>query len=282
MAVDGARAHIESDVAKCQQTREIAAEVDWDCEVKTLFHPKNYGCKVAVSSALNWFFGIVDEGIVLEDDCLPEDSFFSFCQELLEKYRTDERIMMISGNNFQVDRKHSKYSYYFSRYSYIWGWASWRRAWKLYDVDMSAWPEIREERFLYDIFHENNVAFHWAKVLNNVYNGFVDTWDYQFNFAAWINNCLSIVPRENLVSNIGFRSDGTHVKCASMYANVPTKNVTFPLAHPPCIIANTLADQYAEKKMFDIQSLNREILRAVGAKSVQLLRKALPGKDCQI
>ena len=124
VASDGAREDKEGELEKVKQVREIVSQVDWNCEVKTLFRDKNLGCKIAVSSAIDWFFEQEEMGIILEDDCLPHPTFFRFCQELLERYRDDERIGMISGNNFQFGRKCTDYSYYFSMYSHIWGWAS--------------------------------------------------------------------------------------------------------------------------------------------------------------
>lgn len=142
VAADGPRREIFEDIENCRKVREIIQLIDWECNVQTLFRDENLGCKIAVSSAIDWFFSQVDEGIILEDDCLPDQSFFPFCQELLEKYRYDAKIMMIGGSNFQFNKNKFEYSYYFSRYFHIWGWASWKRAWQFYDVEMKAWPEI--------------------------------------------------------------------------------------------------------------------------------------------
>ena len=133
IAADGPRSEQPDEADHCELARTIATKVDWDCEVKTLFRDQNLGIRIAVSQAIDWFFEQEPEGIILEDDCLPDQSFFWFCKELLEKYRNDTRIMHIGGTNFQFGKNRTNYSYYFSRYAHIWGWASWRRAWEYYD-----------------------------------------------------------------------------------------------------------------------------------------------------
>jgi len=152
IAADGSPPDREGEIEKCQKSRKIATSVDWDCEVKTLFRDKNLGCKIAISSAIDWFFENVEEGIILEDDCLPHQSFFWFCQELLEYYRNDTRIMHISGDNFQFGRKRGEGSYYFSKYSHVWGWATWRRAWKCFDINMKSFEEFKAENQINSIF----------------------------------------------------------------------------------------------------------------------------------
>jgi hypothetical protein len=245
IAADGAREDKEGEAEKVKQVREIVANIDWDCEVKTLYREKNLGCKIAVSSAIDWFFEHEEMGIILEDDCLPHPTFFRFCEELLEKYRDDERIMMISGENFQFGRKRTEYSYYFSRYNHIWGWASWRRAWKHYDVDMKLWPEIRNGKWLYDIFRNKNVVLSWRKIFDNTYQGKINTWDYQWTFACLVQSGLSILP--NLISNIGFGLNSTHAMGQSKFSNMQFEPVNFPLAHPLFILHDDLADIFTEK-----------------------------------
>ena len=144
VAADGPRPDYPNDAESCEIVRAIATDVNWDCKVKTLFRDQNLGCKLAASKAIDWFFEQELEGIILEDDCLPDQSFFWFCQELLGKYRDDTRIMHIGGTNFQFGKERTKYSYYFSRYAHVWGWASWRRAWKFYDVEMKNWRDCRK------------------------------------------------------------------------------------------------------------------------------------------
>ena len=127
--------------------RSIIHDVDWDCDVKNLFHDKNLGCKNAVSDAISWFFSFVDKGIILEDDCLPDLSFFEYCKELLYRYELDDRIGIISGNNF-INTSKMEFSYYFTNFPHIWGWATWKRTWDMYDLGIMDWPRLKKTRFL--------------------------------------------------------------------------------------------------------------------------------------
>jgi len=247
IAADGPRKDHPEDTGLCQKTRAIVDQVDWDCQVSTLFRDENLGCKYAVSSAIDWFFSNVGEGIILEDDCVPDQSFFPFCEELLEKYRDDERIMMISGANFQFGKKKTEDSYYFSRYFHIWGWATWKRAWKLYDKEMKAWPEIRENGYLTNILSEKKLVRYWEVIFNSVYNGSIITWDYQWVFSCWIQGGLSIIPNINMISNIGFDHRSTHTKGENIRANMQTERMIFPLHHPKYIIRNANADRFTER-----------------------------------
>ncbi|WP_221056716.1 hypothetical protein [Methanoculleus chikugoensis] len=247
VAADGPRADHRGEGEKVRAVRNyILSSIDWNCEVKTLFRDENLGCKRAVSSAIDWFFSHVEEGIILEDDCVPDQSFFPFCQELLERYRDDKRIMMISGDNFQFGQKCTENSYYFSRYPHIWGWASWERAWKLYDSEISTWPDFHKNGYLEDTLSEKRAVKYWESIFNSVYDGSINTWDYQWVFSCWIQGGLSITPNQNLISNIGFCQSSTHTKEGSNFSNLPTGRIKFPLKHPKYIIRNVAADEFTE------------------------------------
>lgn len=209
VAADGTRTDKENEAEKCQQTRNIIEKIDWDCEVKTLFRDNNLGCKNAVSSAITWFFENIEEGIILEDDCLPTQSFFRYCEEMLEKYRYNERIMHISGEN-PINREFGEASYYFTKTAHIWGWASWRRAWKLYDVEMKSYSEFIKNNKINEVFERDYHRKYWLKVFNRVTEGKINTWDYQWMYALYRNNGLSIIPNKNMISNIGFNTEATH------------------------------------------------------------------------
>lgn len=244
VTADGPRADMPGEVEKMEQVRRIATQVDWDCEVKTLFRDKNLGCRVAVSSAIDWFFENEEEGIILEDDCLPGQSFFWFCEELLERYRGDMRIMAVSGDNFQKGSARNEFSYYFSRYLHIWGWASWRRAWLYYEKDMQSWPYIRDHGYLQDILLDKATVKYWGKIFETAYRNKIDSWAYRWTFSCWIQSGLTVLPNVNLVSNIGFGEDGTHTKKAtSKIAMIPALEITFPLKHPPTMIRDDVADR---------------------------------------
>ena len=152
VSADGPRLQKPDEAEQCIQARAVIQKIDWECEVKTKFSDKNQGCKMGVNSAINWFFEHVDEGIILEDDCLPDISFFPFCQTLLELYRNDERIMHIGGSNFQDGKLRDDGSYFFSGINHIWGWATWKRAWKQYDVQIRSLPSLRNNEIFRTVF----------------------------------------------------------------------------------------------------------------------------------
>ncbi|MCJ7547022.1 MAG: glycosyltransferase family 2 protein [Deltaproteobacteria bacterium] len=261
VVADGPCADRQSEVDKCQAVRAIIDTVDWPCEVLKNYSDVNLGCKIRVSSGLNWVFDQVEEAIILEDDCLPHPTFFRFCEELLERYRDDERIVMISGDNFQSGKMRTKESYYFSRYTHIWGWASWRRAWRHYDVDMKVWPEMRDGGGLCKVLLDEKVISYWTNIFERVYNGEIDTWDYQWLFACLIQNGLSILPNVNLVSNIGFNMKATHTTRQGNFNNMRTQPMAFPLAHPPCVLRNVQADHYTETHHYFIMPLPVKVLK---------------------
>ena len=184
MAADGPRDGKIDEKGHCEEVRKIATSVDWPCEVKTLFREENLGCRRGVSGAIDWFFKHESEGIILEDDVVPSVTFFRFCQELLERYRHDERVMSISGNNFQGEHKVTSNSYYFSRYNHLWGWATWKRAWKHYDHEMVHWPKFRDSNGL-KAWSDGNESFeiYWNKIFN-ICCGDIDTWDCQWVFSC--------------------------------------------------------------------------------------------------
>lgn len=251
IAADGPRASKPGEAERCQAARDIIKQIDWDCEIKTLFREKNLGCKKAVSSALNWFFENVEEGIILEDDCLPHQSFFQYCQELLAYYRNDERIMHISGNNFQNNIVRGDGSYYFSRFSHIWGWASWRRAWAHYDVEMKTWPSFLAQNQIVNVFENKNAQKYFLNALQSVFAGKIDTWDYQWNYALWSQNGLATLPNKNLVSNIGFGQNATHTAIGNnQNANMRTETLN-NIIHPVFVSIDKEADDFTFINQFE-------------------------------
>jgi hypothetical protein len=243
---DGPRAGNESDPSQCSAARAIVEAVDWECEVRKHYAEANLGCKRRMSSGVDWVFEQVEEAIILEDDCVPHPTFFPYCEQMLEKFRSDERICQIGGVNFQFGRKRNHYSYYFSRYNHIWGWGSWRRAWKGYDRTMRPWPEIREAGFLKDWLLDDAVCRYWDAIFEKVYNNGIDTWDYQWTFHSWINGRLAVLPNVNLITNIGHGADATHTFGYSRFDNMPATPMEFPLVHPPFILRDDRADRFTE------------------------------------
>lgn len=222
------------EVQACEAARAVIRRIDWDCDLETNFANENLGCRARVASGLDWVFDQVDEAIIVEDDCLPDDSFFGFCAQLLVRYRHDERVAMISGSNFAPDAFPTQYSYAFSRANLVWGWASWRRAWRAYDIGMLRWSALRDTDWLSAFSTRSEFAAYWADVFERTYAGEVDTWDYQWVFAIWAEGALSVVPRVNLVRNIGFGAGSTH-KMDDLRAlrEIPVESLSDLLDHPP-------------------------------------------------
>ncbi len=246
VAADGPRPEKPGEAALCAEARAILAQVDWDCQVQTLLRQENLGCKKAVAQAIDWFFAQVEEGIVLEDDCLPGPDFFPFCQELLERFRHDTRVMLVSGNNFQFGQGPQDHSYYFSRHPHVWGWATWRRAWALYDPDMAGWPKFRDEGRLFDLFGRRVSQAYWTRIMDETHDGRFSTWDYQWMLTCWAEGGLGLIPRENLVANLGFDPRATHTTAPTGYADLPAGGLDFPLDHPPFPIPDAAADRRTE------------------------------------
>jgi hypothetical protein len=262
VAADGARPSRLGEAQRCEETRRVATAVDWACEVKTLFREQNLGCKRAVSGALDWFFECEEEGIILEDDCVPDPTFFRYCDELLERYRDDERVALISGDNFQFGRVYGESSYYFSRYAHIWGWASWRRTWRHYDRDVKAWPAFRDSGGLEKIFGaRSRQVGYWRQHLDAVHQGRIDTWDYQLNFTVWVQHMMTIMPQKNLVKNIGFGNDATHTTESTKFADLRAQQLDFPLRHPTSFDKCAPADDFTAAEMFSYPPFAARVIR---------------------
>lgn len=233
IAADGPRDFVPNEIAKCNEVKEIVNQIDWPCEINTLFREKNLGCKMAVSVAITWFFDQVDSGIILEDDCLPDLSFFDYCSQLLLKYENYDEVMLIGGNNFHKDPPDISASYYFSNYSHIWGWASWKRAWKNYDLDISDYSEVLNDTYYDTFFQSKNEKKYWLNVFENVAKGKINTWDYQWTYAIWKNRGKSITPVVNLIKNIGLEGSSTHLFIRDSFRDdLKLSKMTFPIEHP--------------------------------------------------
>lgn len=267
-AVDGPREGVPGEVGRVDDVRALSRGIDWDCETKTLFRSSNRGCKLAVSEAITWFFEQVDAGVVMEDDCVPDPSFFPFATELLDKYVNEDQVFLIAGTNFQKTRR-TEFSYYFSRYAHIWGWASWRRAWQHYDHKMSAWPRLRDSGWLHDLLGDRRAVRYWTGIFDDTYLDRNSSWGYRWIFSCWSRGALTILPQVNLVSNIGFGSEATHTHAGgNPLAFMPTESLAFPLKHPHSISRNAAADTFTQKHVFGAPSL----FRRVAGKVVNFLR----------
>ena len=230
VAADGARANKEGEVDKTQAVRDyIMQNVDWECEVKTLFQEDNLGCKYAVSGAIDWFFENEEMGIILEDDCLPSQSFFWYCEALLNKYKNDEVIYLVSGDGRATSKVEISGDYSFTKYPMIWGWASWARVWKKYDPEINDWLN-QDDSFLDSISEKKSTQRFWKNIFNRMYKKEIDTWDYQFSYLLLASQAKCIVPRINLIKNIGFGEGATHtLDVDSENANLESYDLNFPL-----------------------------------------------------
>jgi hypothetical protein len=263
VVADGPRPGRAGEEQRCREARSVIDSVDWECTIETDYAEQNLGCGRRVSSGLDWVFRQVEEAIILEDDCLPHPSFFRFCQELLVRFRDEPGIAQIAGANFQRAGGAPLHSYYFSNYNHIWGWASWRRAWALNDNTMAGWPEFRDRNLLAGIVSGRKELSYWTEVLNKVHAGEIDTWDCQWTFSCWQNRLLTVIPAQNLISNIGFGPGATHTPVPNRYAAMETAKMEFPLIHPLVMEADCAADAYTGKTMYREASLVDRVVAAL-------------------
>ena len=246
VVADGPRSDRPREAERCDEARAIVDRVDWDCEVHKNYSAVNLGCGRRPATGISWVFEQVEEAIILEDDCVPHPTFFRFCEELLEKYRQDERVMCISGINLASSHKARSFSYRFSRLNLCWGWASWRRAWQHFDVTLKRWPALRDTQWLVDILEDQRAIGAYKGVFDRAFmqQGEVDYWDYQWTFACWAQKGLSIVPGTALVANVGFGEEATHTRSVNdPRARFAARGMRFPLVHPPDLAVDRKADR---------------------------------------
>jgi hypothetical protein len=261
IAADGPRDHIPDESAKCNETRKIIQEIDWECNLHTLFRERNLGCGRAVSEAISWFFSDVSEGIILEDDCLPDHTFFHFCEQLLTKYKNIDQVSLIGGSNFQNGMKYGQGSYYFSHYPHIWGWATWKRVWDKYDFFMSDLDDLIRNDSLNYVFQTKGERRYWLKKFRATKKGAIDTWDYQLTYTIWKSNGIVVTPNVNLVKNIGILNNSTHQPLKNpLISGSRLTPMSFPLIHPEMKIER-YADAFTYINLFSYSI--RRILKLI-------------------
>lgn len=246
VVADGPRRDHPEDAALCAQTRAVVDNAPWKGAVFKNYSDVNLGCGQRPATGISWAFSQVEQAIILEDDCLPHPSFFRYCEEMLERYRDDTRVMHIAGTNYRREPIATAYSYCFSQMCAAWGWATWRRAWQHFDAAVPLWPQLRDTSWLAEVLPHEGVERFWADSFEraHVQKGQVSYWDHQWAFACWANSGLAVVPRHNLVSNLGCNPQGTH--CASqddILANLPAFEMSFPLSHPPTVLHSREMDR---------------------------------------
>ena len=252
IVADGPRTDIQGEKEKCQAARDVVADIDWDCEVYRNYADENMGCGVRPATGITWVFEHVDRAIILEDDCLPTPSFFHYCEELLERYQNDDRVMHINGNNYGLDQSYwHDYSYGFCSYPQAWGWATWRRAWQHFDFSIADWPAFKESGLVSSLDGGDRFASARERKWDHVYNGGDDDiWDYQWHFSVISRGGLTVSPVKNLVSNIGFSEEGTHTTNPSSHkSRLQSHQIDIPLRHPPFRIVDKRIDRVYRHNM---------------------------------
>ena len=241
------------DIKKNYEVKKILEKINWTEEIQYNFMNENYGCKESVSRGISWFFSKVKMGIILEDDCIPNKDFFSFTKKILYKYKNNNKIYVVSGNNFLENKVTINESYYFSKYNHCWGWGSWARAWKHYDKNLIKWNSFKKSKSWKNKFHIALERKYWEKIFNLCYKKKIDSWAYPWLYSIWIKNGLSILPKSNLVKNIGFNLDASHTFSHKKF-NFLTKKIEKKIVHPKKIKINHLADEYTLRNFFCIKN----------------------------
>jgi SAM-dependent methyltransferase len=260
VVADGPRQDRPEDAAACEEVRRIATAVDWECEVRTNFAQTSLGLAQRMFTGISWALEQTEQAIILEDDCLPNSSFFRFCEEILDRYRDDTRLMAVSGSNYQYRKTCAPYSYYFSRYPDCWGWATWRRAWSLMDFDMGTWPEAKAAGWVREWFSDPASAEFWEGIFDRVYRGKIASWYYRYVYTCLAAGGLTALAGVNLVSNVGWGEAATNCTGVSEWANLPTEELVWPLRHPPYVFGSRQADQFTQEARFEGRVPVRRVL----------------------
>lgn len=264
LATDAPRPLVADDLVRCAAARAVVdAGINWPCDVQRDYATANLGPDRRVTSAISWFFDQEESGIVLEEDCVPHATFFPFCTELLARYAADERVGLISGDQFVTGgwRGDGEASYVFAQLTQIWGWASWRRAWRLLDSQtMNLWPDARRTGLLDALFTRKRDRRYWRDRFDECHSGQAEVWDYRWSFARWHHRQCGIVPAQNLVTYIGFRPDALHTTGPHPAANLPARPMTFPLRHPAHVEVDRRLDRATARILFSTGSLRARAL----------------------
>ena len=259
IAADGPRHHIKDEAQRCDAVRQLVSQVDWPCSVYTLFRDQNVGCRKAMAGAITWFFQQVPYGVILEDDCVPHDDFFRFCETLLHRYQDVETVGIISGSNPLATQVPALYSYAWTSYPQIWGWASWQRVWQKYDENLDDWPAIRHQLFRHVPSISWGMRCYYSALFKKIKKKQIDTWDIQVNHMTLKHRLLTVLPTHNLISNIGFGKGATHTHHAhDPMANVPAQSMVFPLQHPPDMHPDPVWDSLIATQLYPWQRRIRQ------------------------
>ncbi len=250
--IDGPRKNYKNDIVLIKKVEHSLKIIDWKCKVLKKKNLTNYGCRKSVSQAINWFFQNENKGIILEDDCIPLESFFLFCEKMLSKYKKEKRIKVVSGSNFHKRKVFGNGDYYFSKYAHCWGWATWKRAWSEYEQSMDSWIKFRGTMKWKNFHHNKYENKYWTKIFNRVYRNQIDSWAYVWLFSVWKNQGITITPNTNLVENIGFGPDATTTIRYKNTNNFDNKSIKIKqIKDPKNLIINREADEIIFKTHFN-------------------------------
>jgi hypothetical protein len=254
---DGPRPSQNEDISKVKATRDLINTIDWECNITKLYSDQNMGCMMRVSSGLSLVFDKEKYSIILEDDCIPNNSFFKFSAEMLIKYEHDCRIMSISGTRLASDIQNQEYSYSFSKYSICWGWSTWSRAWKLYNHDLTNLDINFQNHYLKSHLGGIRQELYWKYILKKLHKGKINSWAYRWMYSSWVNNGLSITPKVNTVTNIGSGAEATHTTDMNAFLHKTDQKIAFPLAHPTTVQCDYIMDSWIEDKFYSKSFLAR-------------------------
>jgi hypothetical protein len=280
LAVDGARSEVEGETEKVRLVQESMMEgIDWPCRVETMFREENLGIREGITESITWFFENEEMGIILEDDCLPDSSFFPYCEELLEKYRDDERVMHIGGACY-FDPPKTPHSYFFSKYPQVWGWAGWAKSWERNKVDLGTFDQ--EFPNLSGLFQGSEERAYWERIIERVLDGRIASWDYFWAMAIWRSGGVAINPTSNLVRNLGFSSDATNTSLWKDYRGL-RKRESVPIGclnHPPAVEIDDRLDYQLFLDCYRKPPLLRRLIGSVGVMLEAQLKRVSSGIGC--
>lgn len=263
LAIDGPRKEKEGEIEKCKEVQEIIKQVDWECDIHTRISDMNQGCGFGPANAISWAFETCEKLIILEDDCVPSLSFFTFCEEMLNKYQNDYRVSIISGRSHHPNTKFfKKQDYIFSRYAHTWGWATWKRCWKEYDIFAKDLQLFLENGGGLNIFQTKEEACYFNKIMhklkNNIAEEVTHSWDLQWFFARLKNGSLGIVPCRNLIENVG-SGNGTHT--SEDFVQIKAEEMPYQIRHPKYMTVNAEYERlHFTKHMCIKQSIIKRVL----------------------
>ncbi len=270
IAADGPREEKAEDQHLCAEVRRLVAqEITWPAAVATDFSPQNLGLRRRMASAISWVLSKEEQVIVLEDDCLPDPTFFRFCTELLDAYSDDSQVGVVTGDNFQREGFQCDASYYFSRYPHCWGWATWRRSWEFYDDEMLDWPAVRDTGWLKTLFPHPLEELYWRKIFDETYKNNIPSWAYRWTYSCWRHDLLTATPARNLVTNIGTGAAASNTRDPEEGKHgLKAHAMAFPLVHPTVISRDPIADDRVQQLAF-----GRAKDPSLGGQVVRLLSK---------